>query len=115
MVTINGIKNCDTMRKARSWLDDHGVLHEFRDYKVTPPTEAELGGWADRLGWEALLNRSGTTFRKLPEAEKTDIGRDKAIALMIANPAMIKRPLLDTGETLHLGFRPEAYTALFGR
>ena len=115
MVTINGIKNCDTMRKARSWLDDHDVPHDFRDYKLAPPTEAELGGWADRLGWEALLNRSGTTFRKLPEAEKTDIERAKAIALKIANPAMIKRPLLDTGTTLKLGFRPEAYAALFGR
>jgi Spx/MgsR family transcriptional regulator len=112
MVTINGIKNCDTMRKARSWLADHDVPYQFRDYRAEPPTEAELGAWADRLGWEALLNRSGTTFRKLPDAEKADLDRAKAIALMIANPAMIKRPLLDTGDTLKLGFRPEDYAAL---
>lgn len=113
MVTMNGIKTCDTVRKARAWLEAHGVAYTFRDYKATPPTEAELSAWADALGWEALLNRAGTTFRKLPDAEKADIDRAKAIALMLAHPSMIKRPLLETGGTPVLGFRPETYAAAF--
>ncbi len=113
MVVMHGIKNCDMVRKARAWLDAHGIDFRFRDYKAEPPTEAELASWADRLGWEALLNRAGTTFRKLPEAEKADLDRTKAIALLIAHPSAIKRPLLDTGEALTLGFKPEIYAGLF--
>ena len=113
MVTLHGIRNCDTIRKARAWLDAHGIDHRFRDYKTEPPAEAELAAWADRLGWEPMLNRAGTTFRKLPDSDKADLDRAKAIALMLARPSVIKRPLLDTGETLSLGFKPDAYAALF--
>ena len=113
MVVMHGIRNCDTVRKARGWLEAHGIDYRFRDYKAEPPTEAELARWAGRLGWEALLNRGGTTFRKLPEAEKSGLDEAKAIALMIAHPSAIKRPLLDTGEALTLGFKPESYATLF--
>ncbi len=112
MLVMHGIKNCDTVRKARAWLDAHGIEYRFRDYKTEPPTEVELAGWADQLGWEALLNLAGTTFRKLPETEKADLDHTKAIALLIAHPSAIKRPLLDTGETLTLGFKPETYAGL---
>lgn len=113
MVTMHGIKNCDTVRKARRWLDDRGIEYRFRDYKTEPPGEDELTAWTERLGWEKLLNRAGTTFRKLPESDKAGIDREKAIALMRAQPSMIKRPLLDTGETLRLGFKPEDYETVF--
>ncbi|TPE53016.1 arsenate reductase [Amaricoccus solimangrovi] len=112
MITLHGIKTCDTVRKARGWLDARGIAYRFRDYKTEPPGAAELAAWSDRLGWEALLNRKGTTFRKLPEAEKADLDRAKAISLMIAHPSAIRRPLLESGETLRLGFEPEDYAAL---
>lgn len=115
MVTIHGIRNCDTMKKARGWLDANGVAYGFRDYKTDPPTPAEITGWVETLGWEALLNRAGTTFRKLPEAEKSGLDAAKAIALMTAQPSMIKRPLLDIDGKLSLGFKPDAYGALFPR
>lgn len=113
MITLHGIKTCDTVRKARRWLDERGIDYRFRDYKTEPPSEAELSFWADRLGWEPLLNRAGTTFRKLPDADKAGIDRTKAITLMLARPSMIKRPLLDTGETLRLGFKPDDYETVF--
>lgn len=113
MITLHGIKTCDTVRKARRWLDERGIDYRFRDYKTEPPSEAELAAWADRLGWEPLLNRAGTTFRKLPDADKAGIDRTKAITLMLARPSMIKRPLLDTGETLRLGFKPDDYETVF--
>lgn len=113
MTTIYGIKTCDTMKKARSWLAGHGIDARFHDYRVDGIDEARLGGWVDRLGWEALLNRSGTTFRKLPDADRQDIDRDKAIALMLAQPAMIRRPVLERGDTLEVGFKPDRYAALF--
>jgi len=109
MTTLYGIRNCDTMKKAWSWLDAHGVAYAFHDYKKAGIDRATLERWADVLGWEALLNRSGTTFRKLPEADKADLGRDKAIDLMIAQPSMIKRPVLESGATLLAGFKPEVY------
>jgi arsenate reductase len=112
-VTIHGIKACDTMKKARAWLDSHGVAHEFHDYKTQGIDRASLSRWADHVGWEALLNRSGTTFRKLPDADKADLDQDKAIALMLAQPSMIKRPVLDIGGTLIVGFKPDAYAAAF--
>lgn len=113
MTTLHGIRNCDTVKKARNWLESHGIDYRFRDYKSEPPTEAELSAWADRLGWEPMVNRAGTTFRKLPDAEKADLDRARAIALLIAHPSAIKRPLLDTGETLRLGFKPDDYAAIF--
>lgn len=112
-VTIHGIRNCDTMKKARAWLDAHGIACTFHDYRTDGLAEPLLAGWVDRLGWEALLNRSGTTFRKLPDADKADLGRDRAIALMLAQPAMIRRPVLDVDGELTVGFRPEIYAALF--
>lgn len=110
--TLYGIRNCDTVKKARGWLDAHGVGYAFHDYKVAGVDPAALGRWVDRLGWEALLNRAGTTFRKLPDADKTAIDRDKAIAIMIANPSAIRRPVVDAGETLLVGFAPDRYAVL---
>lgn len=108
-VTIYGIKNCDTVKKARQWLDDHGVAYDFHDYKAAGIDRARLSAWADELGWDKLLNRAGTTFRKLPDAEREHVDRDKAIALMEAQPSMIKRPLLDLGNKRLLGFKPADY------
>ncbi|MEG3085227.1 ArsC family reductase [Sphingomonas sp. PB2P12] len=110
-ITMFGIKNCDTIKKARTWLDAHGVAYVFHDYKSAGIDAAHLGDWIDQVGWETVLNRAGTTFRKLPEAERADLDADKAVALMLAQPSMIKRPVLDTGKTLLVGFKPEAYEA----
>jgi arsenate reductase len=109
--TLYGIRNCDTMKKARAWLDAHGVAYAFHDYKVAGIDAARLDDWIGRVGWEILLNRAGTTFRKLPEAERGDIDAAKAAALMLAQPSMIKRPLLDAGDALLVGFKPERYDA----
>ncbi|MBA4011570.1 MAG: ArsC family reductase [Phenylobacterium sp.] len=111
--TIYGIKACDTMKKARTWLDDHGVAYAFHDYKAVGIDRASLERWAGQVGWEVLLNRSGTTFRKLADADKADLNQDKAIALMLAQPSMIKRPVLDVGGQLLVGFKPDAYAAKF--
>jgi len=108
-ITMYGIKNCDTVKKARQWLDDHGVAYEFHDYKAAGIDRKHLSAWADELGWEKLLNRAGTTFRKLPDAERENVDRDKAIALMEAQPSMIKRPLLDLGKKKLLGFKADQY------
>ena len=108
-VTIYGIKNCDTMKKARAWLDGHGVAYDFHDYKVAGIERGRLEGWASKVGWESLLNRAGTTFRKLPDKDKDGLTEKKAIALMIAQPSMIKRPVLDIGGKLLAGFRPDEY------
>jgi GntR family transcriptional regulator / MocR family aminotransferase len=113
-VTIYGIKNCDTMKKARAWLDGHGVAYAFHDYKSSGIGRSVLERWARQAGWETLLNRQGTTFRKLPEASKTGIDEGKALALMQAEPSMIKRPVLETGGKLMVGFTPERYAGLFG-
>src|ERR1700761_6691568 len=94
--TIYGIKGCDTMHKARAWLDGHGVAYAFHDYKSAGVTPDRLQAWAGEVGWETLLNRNGTTFRKLPEADKVGLTKAKAIALMLAQPSMIKRPVLET-------------------
>jgi len=112
-ITIYGIKNCDTMKKARAWLDDHGVAYAFHDYKAAGIDRATLERWAGQVGWEVLLNRSGTTFRKLAEADKADLNQDKAIALMLEQPSMIKRPVLDVDGQLLVGFKPDAYAAKF--
>jgi len=107
--TIYGIKNCDTMKKARAWLDRHGVAYGFHDYKSEGIAREKLKQWSDELGWETLLNRAGTTFRKLPDADKEGLNERKALALMLAQPSMIKRPVLDVGGKLLVGFNPEIY------
>ena len=112
-VILYGIKNCDTMKKARAWLDGEGIDYAFHDYKSAGAPAALLQGWADDIGWEPLLNRAGQTFRKLPDADKADIDREKAIALMSAQPSMIKRPVLDADGRLLVGFKPDAYAAFF--
>jgi arsenate reductase len=114
-VTIYGIKACDTMKKARDWLASAGVDAAFHDYKVSGVDRPLLEGWVRQVGWETLLNRSGTTFRKLPDADKAGIDEGKAVALMLAQPSMIKRPVLDVGGELLVGFKPDAYAKAFGR
>ena len=111
-VTIYGIKNCDTMKKARAWLDQRHIAYDFHDYKAVGIDRATLEGWARQAGWEVLLNRAGTTFKKLPDADKQGIDEQKAIALMLAQPSMIKRPVLHHGGKLHVGFKPETYAQL---
>jgi Spx/MgsR family transcriptional regulator len=113
--TIYGIKNCDTMKKAMSWLNDHHVDYRFHDYKIAGIDEAHLKSWCDKLGWETVLNRTGTTFRKLPDAAKQNLDQSKAIALMLEQPSMIKRPVLDLGPLLLIGFRPDAYIKAFSK
>ena len=114
MTTIYGIKNCDTMKKARTWLDGHKIVYSFHDYKTAGIDKPTLEGWVKKVGWEVLLNRAGTTFKKLPDADKEAITEKKAIALMLAQPSMIKRPVLEAKGKLTVGFKPEAYKALFG-
>lgn len=109
-VTLYGIRNCDTMKKARAWLDQHRVTYAFHDYKVDGIDRQRLADWTREVGWETLLNRAGTTFRQLPEADKNALTEDKAIALMLGQPSMIKRPVLDVGGKLLVGFRPADYT-----
>jgi len=108
--TIYGIKNCDTMKKARAWLDQRGVTYAFHDYKTAGIEKGKLEGWVKKAGWETLLNRAGTTFRKLPDAEREGLNERKALALMAEQPSMIKRPVLDLGGgNLLVGFWPEIY------
>jgi len=107
--TLYGIKNCDTMKKARAWLEAEGVPYVFHDYKVEGIDRQRLESWAMAVGWDTLLNRAGTTFRKLPDAEKTGIDEGRALALMLDQPSMIKRPVLDLGGRLLVGFKPEVY------
>ena len=99
--------------EARAWLDSHGIAHGFHDYKLQGVERSVLEGWARAVGWETLLNRSGTTFRKLPDADKAALDEVKAIRLMLAQPSMIKRPVLDVGGALVVGFRPENYATTF--
>ena len=108
-ITLYGIKACDTMKKARSWLDEHGVAYAFHDYKASAIDAASLQKWCDEHGWDKVLNRAGSTFRKLDEAHRQDLDQARAIALMLAQPSMIRRPVLDLGERTLLGFKPELY------
>jgi len=109
LATIYGIKNCDTMKKARAWLDTKGVAYSFHDYKSDGIDRKSVESWSKKVGWEKLLNRAGTTFRKLPDAEKNNLTESKAIALMLAQPSMIKRPVLELGGKLIVGFDPATY------
>ena len=115
MTTLYGIKNCDTMKRARVWLDAHKVAYAFHDYKTSGIDKATLERWARNVGWETLLNRAGTTFRKLPDAGKVGLTEKKAVALMLAQPSMIKRPVLDKGDELTVGFNPEVYQRAFAK
>jgi arsenate reductase len=113
-VTIYGIKNCDTMKKARAWLKGHGVAYAFHDYKTAGAPRAKVEAWAKAVGWEVLLNRAGTTFRALPDAKKEGLNAAAAIALMLAQPSMIKRPVLEVRGKVLVGFKAEQYQAVFG-
>jgi arsenate reductase len=112
-VTLYGIKNCDTMKKARAWLDANGIKYAFHDYKAEGIDRARLKQWCGELGWETVLNRSGTTFRALSPEDKADLDAAKAIDLMLAQPSMIKRPILDLGSQRLAGFKPEIYATAF--
>ncbi|HYC69451.1 arsenate reductase [Brevundimonas sp.] len=111
--TMFGIPNCDTVKKARVWLDQHGVAYAFHDYKKAGIDRARLEQWVAAHGWETVLNRAGTTFRALPPEAKADLDAERAVALMLAQPSMIKRPVLDLGDRTLVGFKPELYAAAF--
>jgi arsenate reductase (glutaredoxin) len=113
-VTIYGIPNCDTIKKARDWLSAHGVAYTFHNYKADGVDRARLEAWVRQAGWEKVLNRAGTTFRALPEADKQGLDALKATALMLAQPSLIKRPVLEVGGRLLVGFKPESYAEAFG-
>lgn len=112
---LYGIKNCDTVRKARQWLESHGVAYTFHDYRLDGMAGVPLERWVDALGWDVLLNRSSTTFRGLEAAAKVDLDRARAVALMQAHPTLIKRPVLDRGDQVQVGFKPEQYAGLFDK
>lgn len=114
MTILYGIPNCDTMKKARKWLDDHNIDYTFHDYKKQGAPEKELKKWIKQLGWEALLNTRGTTWRKLDEATRSSINEKKAVEIMLENPSIIKRPVLDIDGQYHAGFNEETYKKLFG-
>ena len=111
---VYGIRNCDTMKRARAWLDRRGVAYRFHDYKVDGIERGKLEDWSRQVGWEALLNRAGATFRRLPEQSRQSISEKKAIGLMLDQPSMIKRPVVETSTGLLVGFRPELYGEVFG-
>jgi len=115
MPTIYGIPNCDTMKKARTWLAEHGIEYEFHDYKKAGIDEATLRGWAARVGWETLLNRRGMMWRKLPQEVRDSIAEESAVRLMLDTPSIIKRPVLDVDGDIHVGFKADEYQALLGR
>jgi arsenate reductase (glutaredoxin) len=108
-ITVYGIPNCDTVKKARVWLNDKGIAYDFHDYKKSGVTAAQLAKWCDALGWEVVLNRAGTTFKKLSDAEKTDLDQTKAITLMIAQPSMIKRPIVEYAGGVLVGFKVDVW------
>jgi arsenate reductase (glutaredoxin) len=114
LITLHGIRNCDTVKKARAWLDAAGIPYAFHDFKTQGLPPAMLAGWVREHGWEALLNRAGTTFRKLPESAREGLDEARAVALMLEQPSMVKRPVLDLGDRRLLGFKPEAYAAALG-
>ena len=107
-----GIRNCDTVKKARAWLDARGIDFRFHDYKISGIDPARLNRWCEEVGWAKLLNRAGTTFRNLPEPEKADLNWSRALALMSAQPSLIKRPVLELDARLVVGFKPEIYQSV---
>jgi arsenate reductase len=113
-VTIYGIKNCDTMKKARAWLETHGIEHVFHDFKTAGIEPGRLKAWADTVGWEVLLNKAGMTFRNLPDGDKANLTKARALALMATQPSLIKRPVLEVGGDLLVGFKPEIYADRLG-
>lgn len=113
MITLYGIPNCDTMKKARAWLAEHGIDYAFHDYKKAGIDEATLRAWVDEVGWEALLNRRGMMWRKLPQSTRDTIDEAAAIRVMLETPGIIKRPVLDTGDARHVGFNAEQYERIF--
>ena len=110
---IYGIKNCDTMKKARAWMEARGLEYQFHDYKASGIDREKLLDWSRKLGWSRLLNQSGTTFRKLPPADKEGLDENKAISLMLAQPSMIRRPVLESDGNVIAGFKPEEYSDCF--
>ena len=110
-VTVYGIPNCDTVKKARTWLDAHGIAYTFHDYKKAGADASKLAQWCAAAGWEKVLNRAGTTFKKLPDADKADLDAAKAAALMAANPSCIKRPIVEHSGALLVGFKPDEWAA----
>jgi Spx/MgsR family transcriptional regulator len=112
LAMMYGIRNCDTVKKARAWLDQRGVEYRFHDYKVAGIDMTRLDRWCGELGWEALLNRAGTTYRKLAESEKQTLNKERAMALMLAQPSVIKRPVVELNDKVIVGFRPEIYQSL---
>jgi arsenate reductase len=114
MTKMFGIKNCDTIKKARTWLEKQGVAYDFHDYKASGIDRPVLEGWVKKVGWEVLLNKAGTTFKKLSESDKEGLTEKKAVALMLAQPSMIKRPVLDVRGKLTVGFKPDEYKKVFG-
>ena len=114
MTTIYGIPNCDTMKKARVWLGAHGIEYTFHDYRKAGVPADRVRGWVERLGWEVLLNRRGTSFRALPEADRSDLDAERAVAIMLAHPSTIKRPVVESGDQLLVGFEPEGWARTLG-
>jgi arsenate reductase len=112
--TLYGIPNCDSVKKARGWLDAHGVAYEFHDYKKRGAPAEKLAKWADAVGWERLLNRAGTTFRGLPQEERADVDRAKALRLMATHPSLIKRPVVEQDHELLVGFKSDEFEQAFG-
>ncbi len=113
MITLYGIPNCDTMKKSRKWLDTHDIEYNFVDFKKQPPERESLLAWVEAVGWETLLNRRGMMWRKLPDEAKANIDEASAIEIMLETPSIIKRPVLEVGDALHVGFSDSSYTEIF--
>ncbi|MGB5345971.1 MAG: arsenate reductase [Woeseia sp.] len=113
--TLYGIKSCDSCRNALKWLEQHGFAARFHDFRQDGYTVQMLERWSDALGWEILLNKRSLTWRKIPQADRSELNAAKAIALMLENPTLIKRPILESGKTVSAGFTPEAYAEQFAR
>lgn len=112
-ITLYGIPNCDTVKKARVWLDERGIAYAFHDYKKAGADGTKLAAWCDAAGWELVLNRAGATFKKLADSDKAEITQAKAIALMMEQPSMIKRPVVEYPAGILVGFKPDIYEKAF--
>jgi Spx/MgsR family transcriptional regulator len=112
-IRLYGIRTCDTVKKARKWLDERGVAYRFHDFKTQGLDEGRLRGWVREIGWEAMLNKRGTTWRKLPQAVREAIEEESAVRIMLQTPSIIRRPVLDTGTARHVGFSPTLYEEIF--